>query len=263
MGANTGNFSFLEANSPQLAKLGRLAERYFADDPPTALVKLRQFAEITAKEVAARQALLPDGRASFDDILRILRARSIFQREIADLFYHLKRTGNDAAHEDKGTANDALTALKIARAIGGWFHQTYGNAPSFRLGPFIPPTAPEDASVTLRQEIATLRQTVAASADAEAKGQLAIQEAESTRRTLEGRAEAEARERAFWESYAADTEAALRAAERSLADMQARRSAIHETSPCLPTRHRPEVRGLMAATHSVCHLSLLRTAVLM
>ncbi|MBN8969348.1 MAG: type I restriction-modification system endonuclease [Rhizobiales bacterium] len=225
MGANTGNFSFLEANSPQLAKLGRLAERYFADDPPTALVKLRQFAEITAKEVAARQALLPDGRASFDDILRILRARSIFQREIADLFYHLKRAGNDAAHEDKGTASDALTALKIARAIGGWFHQTYGNAPSFRLGPFVPPTAPEDASAALHQEIATLRQAVAAGADAEAKAQLAIQETEATRRALKGRAEAEARERSFWESYAADTEAALRAAERSLTDMQAKATA--------------------------------------
>ena len=65
-GADTGNFSRLEAHSLQLAKLGRLAERYFAVNPPTALVKLHQFAEITAKEVAARQALLPDGRASFD-----------------------------------------------------------------------------------------------------------------------------------------------------------------------------------------------------
>jgi hypothetical protein len=38
MGADTGNFGFLNANSPKLAKLGRLAERYFADDP---LVKTR------------------------------------------------------------------------------------------------------------------------------------------------------------------------------------------------------------------------------
>jgi type I restriction enzyme R subunit len=54
MGESGGNFGFLEAQSPQLAKLGRLAERYFADDPTAALIKLRQFAEITAKEVAAR-----------------------------------------------------------------------------------------------------------------------------------------------------------------------------------------------------------------
>jgi hypothetical protein len=91
MGQTTGNFTFLEAHSPQLAKLGRLAERYFSEDPPTSLVKLRQFAEITAREVAARQALLDNPQASFDDILRVLRTRSILQREVAELFYHLKR----------------------------------------------------------------------------------------------------------------------------------------------------------------------------
>ena len=225
MGENTGNFGFLEARSPQLAKLGRLAERYFSDDPPTALVKLRQFAEITAKEVAARHALLTNSGASFDDILRTLRARSILQREVADLFYHLKRAGNAAAHDDWGTASDALTGLKIARAIGAWFHQTYGNAASFRLGPFVPPTPPVDASAALRKEIAALQQAVAASADAEAKARLLTQEAEEKRRELEGRVEAEARDRAFWQSYAEETEAALRAAERALADTQAKAGA--------------------------------------
>ncbi|WP_420140027.1 type I restriction-modification system endonuclease [Sphingomonas sp.] len=225
MGENTGNFSFLAAHSPQLAKLGRLAERYFADDPPTALVKLRQFAEITAKEVAARQALLRDPRASFDEILRNLRARSILQREIADLFYHLKRAGNAAAHDDTGTAGDALTCLKIARAIGIWFHQSYGGAPSFRAGPFLPPSPPQDASASLREELAELRKTVATSNDAEAKARLAVQQAEARRRELEGRAKAEARERDFWQAYAAETEAALHLAEQSLKELQAKADA--------------------------------------
>lgn len=217
-----GNFGFLEKGSPQLAKLGRLAERYFFDDPPAALVKLRQFAEITAREVAARQALLTDSRMSFDEVLRLLRSRSGLQREVADLFYHLKTVGNPAAHEDRGTAGEALTALKIARALGAWFHQVYGNAPTFRPGPFVPPAPPVDASAALRTEIAELRQKVAASADAEAKARLAAQEAEAARRDLEGRAEAEARDRAFWEAYAADAEAALKTAERSLAGTQGR-----------------------------------------
>ncbi len=226
MGDMAGNFAFLEVASPQLAKLGRLAERYFFADPPTALLKLRQFAEITAREVAARQALLANEQASFDDVLRTLRMRSILQREIAELFYHLKRVGNAAAHEDRGTAHDALTALKIARAIGAWFHQTYENAPSFRPGPFVPPIAPAEAGAALQEEIAELRQIVAASTDAEAKARLAVQEAEVARRELEGRAEAEARDRVFWEKYAADTEAALRVAERSLAALQAIAAAM-------------------------------------
>jgi type I restriction enzyme, R subunit len=85
VGEQGGNFSFLEGHSPQLAKLGRLAEQYFASDPPAALIKLRQFAEFTAKDIAARQALLRTQHVTFDDVLRALRAQSILQREIADL----------------------------------------------------------------------------------------------------------------------------------------------------------------------------------
>ncbi len=225
MGGKDGNFDFLEGHSPQLAKLGRLGERYYADDPPTALVKMRQFAEITAKQVAARHALYNDDRMSFDDVLRALRSRSVLQREIADLFYHLKRTGNLAAHEDRGTASDALTGLKIARAIGVWFHQAYGKSPSFRPGPFVPPTPRVEVTDALRKEIETLREAVRASADAEAKARLAAQEAEAARLDIEGRMTSEAEDRAYWEKYAADTEAALLAAEKALAELQSAASA--------------------------------------
>lgn len=225
MGESAGNFEFLEPHSPQLAKLGRLAERYYADDPPTALVKLRQFAEITAKQVAARQALYNNPRMSFDEVLRTLRSRSILQREIAQCFYHLKGAGNQAAHDDKGSASDALTGLKIARAIGIWFHQTYGSAPSFKAGPFVPPVPRADVTAALQKEIETLRSAVAASADAEAKARLVAQDAEAARLELEGRISSEAGERAFWEKYAADTEAALRAAENSLAELQSAANA--------------------------------------
>lgn len=225
MGEIVGNFSFLEAHSPQLSKLGRLAERYFSDDPPSALIKLRQFAEITAKDVAARQALLPRQQITFDEVLRALRTNSILQREVADLFYHLKRVGNVAAHEDRGSAADALTALKIARAIGIWFYQTYGNAAGFKPRPFIPPSPPPDTSAALAKELSRLKQEVAVSADAQAKAQLAAQEAEADRRRLSDQADTEAKERAFWEKYATETEAALRTAERALAEKQAHAEA--------------------------------------
>ncbi|MER9893778.1 type I restriction-modification system endonuclease [Mesorhizobium sp. M0119] len=220
MGETGGNFDFLRDHSPQLAKLGRLAERYYADDPTTALIKMRQFAEITAKQVAARHALYNDNRMSFDDLLRILRSRSILQREIADFFYHLKGAGNLAAHRDKGSASDALTGLKVARAIGVWFHMTYGKAPSFTPGLFVPPVPRADVTAALHKEIETLRNAVAASTDAEAKAKLAAQDAEAMRRELEGRMASEAEERAFWEKYAVDTEASLRTAELSLVELQ-------------------------------------------
>ncbi|NJO30157.1 MAG: hypothetical protein HC874_23470, partial [Richelia sp. SL_2_1] len=47
------NFGFLASHDSQLARLGTLAERYFADDPNTCLIKLRQFGELLAQLVAA------------------------------------------------------------------------------------------------------------------------------------------------------------------------------------------------------------------
>lgn len=76
----TSNFAFLAARSPKLARLGALAERYFADDAPASLVKLRQLAEFIAKDVAARQAALPAYDVSFDDVLRTLRTRGVLAR---------------------------------------------------------------------------------------------------------------------------------------------------------------------------------------
>ncbi|OAH98213.1 hypothetical protein [Methylomonas methanica] len=48
------NFIFFNLHDPQLLSLGLLAEKYFADDPNTCLLKLRQLA------VYRRTLLLPD-----------------------------------------------------------------------------------------------------------------------------------------------------------------------------------------------------------
>jgi hypothetical protein len=87
----SSNFNFLASHDPQLARLGALAERYFHDDAPTALIKLRLLAEFLAKEAAARHAVLPSPVASFDDTLRSLKVHGVLPREVGELFYHLKR----------------------------------------------------------------------------------------------------------------------------------------------------------------------------
>jgi type I restriction enzyme R subunit len=48
------NFGHLQPISEQLFRLGFLAERFFAEDPNTSIIKSRQFAETLLKEVAAR-----------------------------------------------------------------------------------------------------------------------------------------------------------------------------------------------------------------
>jgi type I restriction enzyme R subunit len=109
MGARS-NFDFLATHDAQLAGLGALAERYFFDDAPSTLIKLRQFAEFIAKDVAARHGLLPSQTATFDEVRRTLKVKAALPREIADLFFHLKKLGNAAVHENIGTAAQALTA---------------------------------------------------------------------------------------------------------------------------------------------------------
>jgi type I restriction enzyme, R subunit len=69
---SSSNFGFLAEHDEQLLRLGALAERYFADDPPTSIVKLRQFAERMSKLIAAHHALYEGEWKTFEETLRSL-----------------------------------------------------------------------------------------------------------------------------------------------------------------------------------------------
>ena len=79
----SGNFAFLSSRNEQLAQLGALAERYFRGDPATAIFKLRQFAELLSKIVAARHAMYLGDRESFEETLRRLSYERIIPKEAA------------------------------------------------------------------------------------------------------------------------------------------------------------------------------------
>jgi type I restriction enzyme, R subunit len=82
---STSNFGFLSGYDAQLAQLGALAERYFHDDPGTAILKLRQFAELLSKTIAAHHALCIGARETFEDTLRRLSFERVIPKETADL----------------------------------------------------------------------------------------------------------------------------------------------------------------------------------
>jgi type I restriction enzyme R subunit len=113
------NFAFLSMHDVQLAHLGALAERYFTDDPATAIFKLRQFAELLSKTIAAHHALYQGERETFEDTLRRLSYERIVPKEVADVFHTLRKVGNRAAHETTGNHSDALSADsdEVARAF--------------------------------------------------------------------------------------------------------------------------------------------------
>jgi type I restriction enzyme R subunit len=214
------NFGFLDRYDAALVGVASLAERYFADDPVTCLMKLRQFGELLAQQVAARAGVFVAVDEAQSDLLARLRRDTAYPRDVIDLFHDLRRVGNEAVHQHRGDHGTALTALKVARQLAVWFHRTFGDR-AFRAGPFEPPRPPPDPAAQLRDELERLRAEQSAALSATEAARRAAEEAEQALRTVEQRAAAEAEERAVWESLATENETRLLALQQELASVQA------------------------------------------
>ncbi|MEM1251609.1 MAG: type I restriction-modification system endonuclease [Cyanobacteria bacterium P01_H01_bin.21] len=150
------NFAFLKVHSLELVRLGTLAENYFANDPNTCLIKLRQFSEQLAQLVAAKVGLYEDPEESQFELLRRLDNRRAITGQTTQLFHEMRKVGNRATHGSYGEHGVALSHLKYARILGIWFHRSYGKARQFKPGPFIPPADPHQEAVALQAELERL-----------------------------------------------------------------------------------------------------------
>jgi len=145
------NFAFLAVHEPQLVRLGTLAEQYFAPDPVTCLMKLRQFGELLAQLVAANVGLYDvDAEESQLKLLNRLRDKGYLPGRSNQLFHELRLAGNQASHSLSGDHRAALSNLKFARELGIWFHKSFRDA-NFKPGAFIPPPDPVRETEALRQ----------------------------------------------------------------------------------------------------------------
>lgn len=222
------NFGFLRAYEPQLDRLGALAERYFADDPSTCLIKLRQFGEELARQVAARSGLLATPDELQSDLLRRLKFERAVPPEVLDLFHQVRIVGNRATHHGYGDHRDALTTLKIARQLAIWFHRTFGKDTGFKPGPFVPPTAPQAASESLMEELEQLRAQRAQLLGEAEKAREAVEAARVAHETAEARARRIDEERDLWAVIAQEAEDQKNAA---LADLIALQSVAAQATP--------------------------------
>ena len=196
------NFCFLESHTPQLMRLGVLAERYFAEDPNTSLMKLRQFAEIMAQLTAAKMRVYTEDDNRQVALLARLRDEAGINKGVLDLFHNLRISGNKAVHNLKDDHGLALTSLKIAHRLAIWYHRSFGKDRQFTPQPFSPPSDPTDATSALHDEIAKLQarlnETLTASqvaqrqADHEAALRLTAEEERSRLEALNQEAEAQA-----------------------------------------------------------------------
>lgn len=97
-GGKASNFGHLQAHDEQLVRLGMLAERYFAEDPNTCLLKLRQLAELLAQLAASNVGIFTSPGERQVDLLRRLQDQGIVPREVGALFAQVCKSGNDANH---------------------------------------------------------------------------------------------------------------------------------------------------------------------
>lgn len=212
MAALRSNFAHLKVHDEQLVRLGLLAERYFPEDPNTALLKLRQLTELLAQHVASRVGLYVSSEEPQYELIRRLQDQGILSREVAQLFGEVRRAGNAASHAMTGDHRTALAALKIAWQLGLWFHRTFKDA-GFKSGPFIPPQAPAAESDDLRAELERLGKELATYRAAHHE---AAQQLESMDSKLR-----EARdEQTFWEQLAQEAENAKAALTAQLSVLQ-------------------------------------------
>lgn len=220
----SSNFAFLARYDAALVQVAALAERYFPDDPVTCLMRLRQLGEMLAQQLAARSGLQTTPDELQSDLLGRLRRDGTCPHEVAGLFHEIRRAGNEAAHRNRGDHQIALAVLKVARQAAVWFHRTFGDR-GFKPGPFQPPRPPPDPTQHLREELDQLRAAAEASLSASEKAARAAQKAEEARLTAEELGRQEAKDRAFWERYAADADAEKTALAAQLAALQAAAAA--------------------------------------
>lgn len=145
----TSNFAFLGEHGPVFLHLASSAEHVFASDPNTTLIKLRQFGEALAQDLAARAGIEFDQTTSQADLLYRLNREINLEPDVRNLFHTLRIEGNKATHQFTTQHREAIQGLKVARELAIWYHRAFGkNGTSFKPGPFIPP---RDPSLKLRE----------------------------------------------------------------------------------------------------------------
>lgn len=179
--SSSPNFGFLARHDPLLAKLPVLAEKYFADDPVTAIEKLRQFGEHLASKVAAHAGVHIPGEEQFSLLKRLERDR-VLPPQTAEILHGIRKAGNEAVHDRLGDHNTALFQLRMAQKVAVWFFKFRTGQRKFKAPGFVPPTTPVDPTDQLKAEMARLKSELE---EATAQAELAAEELEDERKRRE------------------------------------------------------------------------------
>ncbi|RVM95946.1 DEAD/DEAH box helicase family protein [Sinorhizobium meliloti] len=174
------NFEILRGTWPELASLGGFAEAYAHDDPASALVKLRLFAENLTKDIYRDLGLPKPEHATFVDLLGNQSFAAITPKVVLDKLHALRIHGNKAAHGEPATTRSALWLLQEAFDLGRWLFVQYGKGDAARIPAFELPSPPsrDESKGQLKRE---KRQVLERLAVQEAQMETLLRELEAAR----------------------------------------------------------------------------------
>jgi len=154
--AESTNFSFLSDREPDLYRLAQNAERVVHSHPRMCLKELRTFGEMLAERYVTRKGVRDPSKTQFER-LKMLQERGMLPRPVANALHSIRMAGNDAQHENKGTAKDALQQLRHAQSVAGWFCRT-AHGGSVAVPSFVVPDATAEPTKGIADDVQALQQ---------------------------------------------------------------------------------------------------------
>ena len=133
------NFEFLKSYDAIFFKLISVAEEFYRVDPNTTVVKVRQFAEAMAKDIASKLGITSNEYSNQSDLIRILSYRLQLDYVIKELFHTIRKRGNEAVHEYETTLQTSVNTLKKAHQLAIWYHRTFGDDEHYQEVAFVTP----------------------------------------------------------------------------------------------------------------------------
>lgn len=124
---NKSNFIHISTEYPQLAGIGKLAERNIFIDPSTSLSKLRLLLEKLTELIIDYEQEVDLSAMTQNDRLKQLDYRGIVPFDVLGLFHKIRKSGNKASHTGEGSTSEAKFMLRQTIKIVKWFYSVYEN----------------------------------------------------------------------------------------------------------------------------------------
>ncbi len=121
-----GRFAFLKFENIKLTEFGSRAEDLLEIDPVTSIIKIGQFAELLAQQIAEKNGLnIKDIDKQYDLIQKLKENKLINPQQVSD-FHLIRENRNKASHYPfEGDSQTAHTLLKYGENLALWYYQEF------------------------------------------------------------------------------------------------------------------------------------------